>query len=341
MRGQLLDHQAYQQILTLPDISAMVGHLMESSYGLSLGSVGEAVTDVARVEEGLRRNFSATLTKLCAISGEECREEIRLLLGYWDVQNLITILRGKNALLPAGEVLPSLVPAGLYDEAALEELCRQPDLHAVANLLVTWMDPYGRPLFSALKEYREPRDLFLLETAISRLYYERAVRQLKEIRPAGGEEDPLSVYLGLTVDRTNLMTALKVVEEQMILVDSHLYFLPGGRVYSENTFAQLLTARTLQDALEIAARSFFEEAVRNLPDSSGRIARLSLVERRLDRVLLRRMRAMMRTNPLGMATVVSYLLDKVREITNLRMIVRGRLVSLPDEDLSQLLILEN
>ncbi len=343
MRGQLLNRQSYEQILLLPDLPALVAYLRESPYGRFIELVGEAATDVIRVEEALRRNFSYTLTKLFNISAGDCRDAMQVLLNYWETQNIKTILRGKSARIPASEILPSLIPTGLHDEPALEELCRQPDLRAVMELLVTWRDPYGRVLLRALEEYREPKDLFLIETTLDRLYFEEAVRKVKQFgpfRPLLNGEDALSVFLSLLVDRTNLMTALKVVEEQMTLVEKDRYFLPGGRIYTQNVFAKLISSRTLPEALQSAARSTFRSALKNLQSSSGRVIFLSIVERQLDRVILKRIRNMMRVDPLSVATVVSYLLEKIREITNLRLVFRGRLVNLPEPDLMQLLILD-
>ena len=340
MRGFLLSRQDYEQILALPDLPALMAYLLDGPYGRSIESVGEATSDVARVEEGLRRNFSETLAKLFAISTGEPQEGVRLLLGYWDIYNLRTILRGKNGRLPAEEILPSLIPTGFLDEAALEELCRQPDLYAVVNLLVTWRSPYGRPLILALKDYHEPKDLLFLELVLDRFYFEQAFGKLEQARFTHSDRDALQMILSLLVDRTNLMTALKVVEEQITLVDKERYFLSGGRVYTEQDFDRLMAARTLQEALEGARRSLFEPALRDLEQPPGGISLLSMVERQLDRVLLRKIRALMRTDPVGMAAVVSYLLDKIREIANLRMILRGRLVNLPEPELLRFLILE-
>ncbi len=342
MRGQFLDRQTYARILALPDLPAMIAYLRDGPYGRSIESVAAAASDTMRVEESLRRNFSETLAKLFAISTGEVQEGIRALLGYWDVYNLKTILRGKAAGISEKEILASLIPTGLYDEAALGELCRQPNLRAVADLLATWRDPYGRPLAAAMRDYREPRDLFFLESALDRFYFRQALERIGETpsRIAVESGNALATLLSLWVDRTNLMTALKAVQERIPLADRGRYFLPGGRIYSERDFFRLLSAADLREAFEAARRSVFETALRDPGESAAGISRLSILERELDRVLLRRMRALRRTDPLGMAPVVSYLLDKIREITNLRMILRARLVDLPEARLFPLLILE-
>jgi V/A-type H+-transporting ATPase subunit C len=327
-------------MLALPDIPDLVAFLSDGPYGRAIESAGEAVPEGSRVEEGLRRDFSETMNRLYTMSGVEGREAVGILSGYLELQNLKTILRGKSAGLPADGIMPALIPAGFYDEAALRALSQQPDLKAVRDLLTAWGDPYGRPLADALKEYREPRDLFVLETALDRQYFDRSIRRVNEDRSMAGEEAPLSVFVALLIDRTNLMTALKAVEEGLALTDRLRYFLPGGRIYGEKEFVRLLSSRSLEEALRSAARSSFEAALNEPGAPPGRISTLSLVERRLDRVLLRKMRERMRLDPLGIAAVIRYLLDKRCEIMNLRMIWRGRLVALPEADLAALLTLE-
>ena len=344
MRGRLLTRAEYESILLLPDLPALAAYLLDTPYGRSIEAVGEATSPMARLEEGLRRNFSETLTQLFAISSEEVQEAVRILLGYWDVYNLKTILRGKTAGLPAEKILPSLVPTGFYDEAALEELCRPPDLRAVVDLLITWRDPYGHWLSGVMKEYHEPKDLFLLETALDRFYFERAFTKLDEVRLVGSDRDALFIFMRFLVDRTNLMTALQAVEERIAVLDLERYFLPGGRVYTEHDITRLMSAQNLQEALRLAmagaSRFLSQTFMRDIGEPGRGISLLSLVERQLDRTLLRKMRGLMRVDPLGVGAAVAYLLDKIREITNLRMILRGRLVNLPEPELSQLLILE-
>jgi vacuolar-type H+-ATPase subunit C/Vma6 len=194
-----------------------------------------------------------------------------------------------------------------------------------------------------MRGYREPRDLFFVEAALDRFRAGEAARRLPAIRrPRSGDdrEDALLLFLSLSVDRTNLMTALKAIEEQIPLVDRQVYFLPGGRIYTARDFDRLLSSRSIVEALGLAAKSTFARAIKPTPSSFAGIPLLTVVERQLDRVLLRTMRALMRSDPLGWGTLAGFLLNKTREVQNLRMIFRGRLVGLPDPDLRENLILE-
>jgi len=343
MRAQLLSRHDYERILALPDLSGIASALREGPYGRPIDSVGREASEAARIEEAIRRNVSETLSRLVAISSGDCEEAVRLVLCRWELQTVKTVVRGKVAGASGGEILSALVPTGLHDEAALEEMCRQPDLRALADLMVTWREPWGRPLLRALNDYREPRDLHLLESALDRSWIQQASERLRSIRPPGQEsdgEDALALFVSLSTDTTNLMTALKAVDDRIVMADRSRHFLAGGRALDRRAFDRILASPTLAEALEEASASLFRRPLAALSSPSPGVPYLAVVERQVDRVLLRASRALSRVDPLGWGTLLSYLLDKLREVRNLRMIVRARLVDLPEADLSRLLILE-
>ncbi len=342
MRGSLLSPGDYARLLALPDLKAVAADLREGPYARAVEAAAGAAPDAASIDEGLRRNVSGTLARLHAISAGDCRRAVEILLGFQDVQAVKTVLRGKNARLSAAEIMPALVPGGAHDEASLEEMCRQPDLRAVVDLLSTWRDPFARPLRRALADYREPRDLFLLETALDRFWLEEARRRLPAAgeRPDGAGPGPLALFLRFAADRTNLLTALTAVAEGIVLADRRRYFLPGGRVFGADDFDALLSCRTVAEVLAMADRSSFAGAFRDLPAPSGGVPFLSVVERRLERLLLRAVGALVRIDPLSVAVPLAYLLHKGREVVNIRMIVRARATDMPEADLRALLIID-
>src|SRR5512139_2112781 len=267
MRVQLLGRHDLDRIAALPDLPAIHAALREGPYGRTVDTVGVEGPEAARIEEALRRNVSETLSRLLAISTGECGEAVRLVLGRWEVQLLKTVLRGKAAGASPGEILSALVPTGIHDEAALAEMCRQPDVRSLVDLLATWREPWGRPLLRAMNGYREPRDLFLLESALDRFWFRYASHRLRKIpRPGRAEEqeDALSLFVSLSIDATNLMTALKAVEEQIPIGDPESHFLPGGRAFDRNAFGRVLASPGLAEALEEARRSVFRRPLEAL-----------------------------------------------------------------------------
>lgn len=338
LHGRRFNRTAYERLLALPDLPAIVIFLRDSRYGRVIATVEQEGSDLERVEEALRRHLSETFRWLLRLSDAEPWPPVERLLGYWEIQNLKTIVRGRVAGVSSEEILSALMPTGLHDEAALAELSRQPTPRALADLLVTWRDPYAGALRNALKGYREPGDLFLVEIALDRSYFAKVLPSRRPSRMSEGEEDPLSLFFSLLVDKTNLMTALKGVEGGIGPDDLAQYFIPGG-TDSQSDFLQIAASRTLDEAVERLRKS---SALSDwhLEEGAEPIPLLSRIERALDRLLLREMRRSMRIDPLGAGIVLTVLLDQIREGTNLRMILRGRAMSLPEEAWRPLLILE-
>jgi vacuolar-type H+-ATPase subunit C/Vma6 len=344
MRAHLLSRHDYDRILALPDPAGISSFLREGPYGRAIDSVGGKPPEAARIEEALRRNVSETLSRLLALSTGDCAEAVRLVLGRWELQVVKTVVRGIASGIPGGEILPALLPTGLHDDAALEEMCRQPDLRALAELLLTWREPWGGPLLRTLNEYRGPGDLHLLESALDRSWYRLAAARLHAsipLRRSPEGEDALSRFVSLSVDTSNLMTALTAVEERIDIADRMRFFLPGGRFLDRSAFDRILASPTLAEALETAAAVHpFHGLLSGMPAPSAGAPPLAVVERRMDLLPLRAARAQFRVDPLGWGALVCYLQEKLREVRNLRMIVRARLADLPEADLARLLILE-
>ena len=339
MRSRLLTQKAYEELIALPDLPAVLASLLGGPYGPAIEAVGEAVSDTAKIEEGLRRDFSATLSKLFRMSGEDPREGVETLLDYWDVYNIKTILRGKQFLQSPEEIVRSLIPTGRYDEPALWELAKQPSLRAVAELLLTWRALHAGTLMDALREYHEPRDLYLLELALDRSYFKTFRPSLSE----GPFAEPLRDFLSLLADKTNLMTALKMAEERAVLVERERYFLSGGTNLGYPVFSGILDAGVaggLSGALARARSTRFGTALAEAGEPPQGISLLSLVEKRLEGTVLLTANRIHRRDPLGIGAVLAFLWDKIHEVMNLRMILRSRLVNLPEPVLRSMMTLE-
>lgn len=343
LRPRRLAPGAIRRLLETADPAAAAALLADTPYGRHIDLARSGGADPAPLEEALRRTLSEDFRHLLRIAAGECGEAVRIVLGLWEARVLKTVLRGKSARLATNEILGAVLPTGLHDEAALREMCRQPDLRGVVDLLATWGDPWARPLMSALGEYREPKDLFLLETALDRFAFADAARRAPEASRAAeadGDDDALPAFLSLTADRINLLTALTAAGESLPPADAARYFLPGGRLLAREEFDRVFAAASPADAWTLATATGMRRALSGTAAPMGAAPPPAAVERALDRFVLAAVRARARTDPLGLAPLVGYVLDRTREAANIRTIVRGRWAGLPQDEIEGLLILD-
>ncbi|TPW08651.1 MAG: hypothetical protein FD129_2409, partial [bacterium] len=121
------------------------------------------------------------------------------------------------------------------------------------------------------------------------------------------------------------------------------YFLHGGMRLSYADFVRILDAGGtggLTGAVALARLTRFGPVLAGLGEPPQGISLLILIEKRLERAVRKAAHRIHRSDPLGIGSVLAFLWDKIHELMNLRMILRGRLVNLPEPALHVLLTME-
>ncbi|WP_447974707.1 V-type ATPase subunit [Nitrospira sp. Kam-Ns4a] len=343
MQGRLLTREQYEALLAQDTTGGIVERLRDSAYAEALERVVEAPGSQAgpdptvRLDEALRRDLAGTLAKLRRLASDRMLEVLEAILLRWDAYNLKTILRGKRAAAPIEEILAATVPAGILDELALAELSRAPTVGVVVDTLATWRMPLARPLRKGLTRLGESASLQPVEFELDGFAFAHALDVV-----ADGDDNDAVVrsYLRLLVDRTNLLTALRYLEERSArspLEAAHHFLEAGGR-FTRSQYEAVVSARDLRHGLSLLAGGPFHWLA--AAGAEGPPLSLPALERRLDRALLRETLRLSRGDPLGMGVGLAYLERKLNETRNLRMIARGKTLGMSREQIAEWLIIE-
>ena len=341
MLGRLFNPAAYEALLAKETPAGLLEGFRESPYAQALERTAEVPDSTlqqeatTRVDEALRWDLAQSLSKLRRIASSRPRRLVEMLLLRWDAYNLKTIVRGKRAMAPTQEILASTFPVGVLDETALAELVKAPSLRALANTLGTWRIPLARPVRDGLRVLEQSDTLQSLEFELDRWTFAEAFHVTKD-----GDDNDRVVrdYLRLLVEKANLLTALRYLEERSSLspVEAARYFLEGDGRFTRAQYETVVGARDLRHGLSLLAgtpygwlREMFAEVKSLSP---------TFVERRLDRSLLHEVRGFMRRDPLGIGVAVAYIEQKINEVRNLRMIMRGKSMELGNEQIAEWLI---
>ena len=121
------------------------------------------------------------------------------------------ILRGHEAGAAPDVILEELSPVGRLDDNALRRLVRQTDAQAIATLLNAYEPVYGRALRNALGVLASQHDWMMFETALDRAF---VMWRLGALQRGRESDDMLSSYLSREIDVSNLMSALRLRQEQ-------------------------------------------------------------------------------------------------------------------------------
>lgn len=336
MSGRLLGALEFDSLLAAPDFNRFLSELDDSQYG---PYIEEAVIEGLRptqVDRAFNRNMVKDFTKIRNFFEGRPHELTRILLARWDLYNLKTILRGKQALIPNSEIIRALVPMGDLDEVLLEEIVNQPDFRASVDAMVMfgrdWRIKYGSAINSKLREYFHDHDLAILELAMDRLHYGE-VSKLSE----GNDSSSLKVskMIKLEIDAINYVTLLRLSGLDMDRDQLKDYYLPGGDIQFTQ-FSRLAAAKNEESVVQAVSggpyREVLQKAMGDLDEKGYGIFQDEL-EKYMIRSAIR-----LDDNPLDIGVIIKYMWRKYMEIANLRVIMRGKSIGMIESQIRKEMI---
>lgn len=328
MKGRLLPQSGFEELLGVEDLSGVTEFLLRSPYAEELSSALSRLAGLEAIEEALSENLSKTLHRLITIVVGELRPPIRTFLERWDVYNIKTILRVLHWGLPGEEARGVFVPAGELDPPTLQQLLQQSDISSLINLLATWNLPYARPLSRAVGQYQSSKELWVLEYALDRDYYERAFRVLGQ---GDGELILIRKMIALQIDVTNAVLALRMSASGTSTTELASLLLPHGTVES-SILETVSQAQSLQEALGALAGTW-------LAVQDRVVERVSDLERHFEETLIKKGAVLSSKEPSSLAPVLGFVWRKYNEFLNLRIIASGKALGTPEEEIRRELIL--
>jgi V/A-type H+/Na+-transporting ATPase subunit C len=335
LRGLLLSARGLESGLATASLEEFTAFLEATPYAAAVAESLAVTKGIAGVEEGLRRDFQRTIDHVVRLPGGRPQRLLHLVLGRWELFNVKTVLRGLHAGAGLERVLGSTVPFGRLDEPALKELARQGDVAGAIDLLAQWRLPYAPALRQAYPGYRDRNDLHVLETALDRSFFAAGLRGLDADHT---DDAAVAAHLRREIDVILTSYALRAMHHGMPPADLDEVFIPGGKTITREVFARLCAARSVAEFAAALPRSpsaacFAEQMAHSLEPR-----RLFALDRALQSCFIRETMRLGVGEPLSIAFTIGFLWRKINEVTNLRLIARGKYAALPRAEIEALMV---
>jgi V/A-type H+-transporting ATPase subunit C len=336
MRSHLLPLEFYERLIEDVDIAQVVKDLMDTEYGPDLeGEVVHGFT-AGVIDEALKQNMVRAYRKVLSFVDPKARKLLSTLLGRWDVFNIKTILRGAHNHVAFDEMKMSFFPAGYLGQDELEALAKFDDVRAVIDTMAMWGLVYAAPLRRAYPDYTRDNDLAPLELALDLQYAEWANSRLIGEKP---DVEIARRILGMQIDTANLVMVFRLLKADAESLDAKRYFLDGGRVIRRDLYLELSHMSDVDEVLDRLKQTQYAEALDAAALRYLEMASIPVFERELEELLMRRALMAGVKDPHGVGVAIAYLYGKHNEITNLRIIVKGKAVGMPADRVREELIL--
>ena len=316
----ILRPEHYRRLLEAQDFGGFVSALRETAYAPFV----PPDADLGEVLRGLRAYMERNSSKLLEVSAGEPRLLLGVLLGKWDVFNIITVLRAKLKGTEPERARAELVPAGSLGSAKLEALLGEPDAPSALELLASWGWPVGRELTKAVRA----GNLAEAEYLLLKGYFDWARSQLNPRKP---NHALVLEVLRRMVDTRNVISVLMLLRGGVKPL-GRVKFLPGG-LLEERHLRALERAEDYQEALAVMRRTPYAKAF-SKADLSPTEAEARMEREAVERAL----KAGRRGDPLGIAPGLLYVTALELEQVNLRTIAVGIDLGVERADLRQAIV---
>ncbi len=299
-KKKLLDRNDYESLWKMKP-NGIARKLEEGDYKEEINELGSEHDGVELVELALMRNLSRTMKHLADISPESLKPVINAYLRRYDILSFKRLLRWKKGgeenniesfLVPVGDF--SLEEFKELSEKSFEEICeaiRFPD---------TEVD-YCSAIDSSM-------DIREIERELDRQYY----RELKQVSNTIGSKW-FDRFVNQELEYENLKIALRLKKYGLEQDEIREWLVTDEFT---DTLEQIIEAEDLEEAIEAVKDS--GKAQFNGEQS------LEDVEHSLEVARLNRALRNLHIEPLGATSILGYIIAKITEVKNLRMLIRAK-----------------
>jgi vacuolar-type H+-ATPase subunit C/Vma6 len=309
----LLDRATLESLAEAPELTALARGLAHTSR---LEPMGDA-TGVAAIEQSVRRTATRHLRTLARWQ-EAAPGILDVFFADQERRSLRALLRGALQGAPSEARLAGLMPTPGLPERALTELARQPSPKDVVLQLVLLHHPVASQLLPPVSGAQP--ELFALEAALLRGLAERAGAAAR----AG--DAVLRDYVAERVDLGNVQNAL-LLGRAPPEVESASCFVQGGRWLSRDAFLAVAQTTSRPVALERVREALEDSPLADVfpmaADDSARVERQFLAQ------MLERLRPLARSQPLGSAPILRFLLALEAQSRDVRTLAWGVTLGAP------------
>lgn len=312
-KAKLYDEMDYDSMLKMGpnEISRKMG---EGVYKEDIDELGSNYDGVKLAELALSRNLSRELSGLVEKADGKLQEVLRTYLRRYDILTLKRVLRARKA---DEEAMDYLHPVGGVDQEELDRLCEMSFEEARDSI------SFEDSPVDYQKYINQAETVSQVETGLDQAYYD----ELWELAENNGS----SQFRDFITDE------MRYENIKMVL---RLKKYGVGR---EKIRERLLTARNGGLVEELLGKEY-EDGLQHVMNEFGLEVgeRLEDVERAIEVHRLEKALKRLHTRPLGLSSVLGYVVAKITEVKNLRMLLRAKETGIQNQEtIRKQLILPN
>ena len=304
MSTKLIQSADYDRLLKMSD-KEVINYLQETEYKEDVLNV-ESLEDLENVDRIIALNSQRTVRKLQSISSKAFQQALTGMLRRNDRWNLRVIAESLAGEHDPKEALEKYKKQGTVNPQQFVESKTIPELAKKAS-------KYVRSLRSEPKTLSE--------------FFDSLNQETEKVLVASDQ---------FIIDEENILYVLMAKREGIAQENINKKLKKGGKL-SRGVLREAAGAKTVEDALKVLESTRYGTVIAN---TRTHLEEHSFVrfEDELHKEVLRQIRKVVRTYPLGIDVIIHYLIEKEMEHENLRVLLKGKRLGLDEEFIKEHLV---
>lgn len=329
-KSKLIAREDYLRMLNmgLPEITRFIE---ETAYKTEIDELSPSFSGIDLIEVALTWNLAKEYQKILEITPGTLNLFTAGYLRRWDIQNFLTILRGKHQGISAGRIKEILVPAGVLDRAILDRLLAEDSPERVVDAIK------GRPFYPLvvreLQEALETGSFAHMENSLYKAFYAALISEAESGLKGG---DKFLEYIRLEVDMRNIQNLFRLRQDR-VPDDVRTLMIYGGTISMEN-FQRLSAIENIDELVDSLQALIRTKSVVEMLEKLRGAGSIHETEVSLTRLMLEQMDHLAKRNPFSICPILVYLEKKYYEVVNLRALARGKESNLAPERIGAYLV---
>jgi V/A-type H+-transporting ATPase subunit C len=327
----LLPREEYMRMLnmSLPEIIRLIG---ETDYKQEIDELGATFKGIDLIEVALSWNLAKEYQKILEITPGTLKQFTQAYLRRWDIQNVLTLLRGKMQGEKTGKIKEVLIPAGSLDRAILDRLLAEDNTDKIVESLKAYR-MYPSVFAREYPPAKESGSFSKLENELYKQFYAEIIAETESGIKGG---NLFLEFIRLEIDIKNVKTLFRL-HADTVEEDAREMFISGG-ILTVSDFTSLNSIHNRNEFIDMLKTKIRHKALLTLLEELRSEKTMHDVETRLTRVQLDQMERMSKRHPISIHPILVYLEKKKYEVFNLRALARGKESKLPPEKISGYLV---
>jgi V/A-type H+-transporting ATPase subunit C len=331
-KAKLLPREEYMRMLNM-SIAEITRVIEETEYKQEIDELATTFKGIDLMEVALSWNLAKEYQKIQDITPGTLKNFTQAYLRRWDIQNVLTILRGRMQGEKAGRIKEILIPAGSLDKVLLDRLLAEESLDRIIELLK------GHRMFPVLaREFPAAKETASFSRMENELYKQFYAEILADAKAGIKGGTAFLSYIQLEIDIKNVKTLFRLRADAQAGEDVRDMYIAGGTL-TMTDFVSMSSIRETNEFIDQLKVTVRNDSLHVLLDELKGQKGVHDIEVRLTRVQLEQMEKMSKRNPFSIHPILVYLEKKKYEVFNLRALARGKESRLPSEKIAEYLVM--